>query len=283
MTLDKKIATAGVILAGGRGSRMQSELPKALHTVAGKPMVVRVIEMLQRSGVESIILVIGRHHIQYFSEILSCYPDIVVCVQSHPLGTAHAVASVGHILQGVSTPSYACHVPQDVSNTDAGNLFCSHLVIVPADVPGISSIFVRKWMQQYMQTSAHVSLVAMRMHNPYGYGRIIQNPQGRVQQIVEQREASVEQQQVSLCYSGLMIAQTQSLFSWLALLQKNEKGEYYLTDIVSQAYKQEHKIALYIAENPQSFMGVNTPEQREQLQNYLVDVVDHCHHKSSAS
>lgn len=198
-----------VVLAAGKGQRMMSELPKVLHPLGGKPLLEHVIKTAQQLSPAAIHVVFGNGGSQV-SQALSYLPVNWV-EQTELLGTGHAVSQ--------ALP----HCPED-----------ARVLILYGDVPLISLESLNNLLTKTPENQ--LGLIVAELPNPTGFGRIIRNDSGHITAIVEQRDASLQQQAIKEINTGIITAPARQLKKWLPSLKNNNKqGEYYLTDIVALA------------------------------------------------
>lgn len=198
--------TTAVILAAGLGTRMRSSLPKALHPLGGRPMITHLIETAG-SVFDRLVVVVGPD-MQALEKAVTPWPCVV---QSERLGTGHA-ARMAEDLFGEG----------DVA-------------ILYADNPLITADTMRALLAARRREGTSLALLAMRPADPGRYGRVIER-NGCVQEIVEWKDATEAQREVTLCNAGVLCADAADLRRWLgALRNENAQGEYYLTDVVAQA------------------------------------------------
>ncbi|WP_286816071.1 bifunctional UDP-N-acetylglucosamine diphosphorylase/glucosamine-1-phosphate N-acetyltransferase GlmU [Marinobacter sp. UBA3607] len=231
-----------VILAAGQGSRMKSALPKVLHPVAGKPMLHHVVDTAKQLGAEKIHTVIGHGADQVRA---SLHDDSVNWVlQTEQLGTGHAVAQA---------------LPDLPDN--------ARVLILYGDVP-----LTRKDTLESMVSDLddrNLALLTVDMDNPHGYGRIVRNDQGQVQAIVEQKDATAEQQDINEVNTGILAVSASHLKSWLPTLSNsNAQGEYYLTDIIAMAVDNGLSVTVSQPLNPFEVQGVNNRLQLAELERW---------------
>ncbi len=231
-----------VILAAGQGSRMKSALPKVLHPVAGKPMLHHVVDTAKQLGAEKIHTVIGHGADQVRA---SLHDDSVNWVlQTEQLGTGHAVAQA---------------LPDLPDN--------ARVLILYGDVP-----LTRKDTLEAMVSDlddSNLALLTVDMDNPHGYGRIVRNDQGQVQAIVEQKDATAEQQDINEVNTGILAVSASHLKSWLPTLSNsNAQGEYYLTDIIAMAVDNGLSVTVSQPLNPFEVQGVNNRLQLAELERW---------------
>lgn len=198
-----------VILAAGKGTRMQSNMPKVLHKIAGKSMLQHVIDAARELAPEQIIVVAG-HEINQVKASVD-QQQVAIAEQSEQLGTGHAV-------------------DQALPFVNSGN----QVLVLYGDVPLIQ----KETLQQLIdaQPVNGIGLLTVKLKDPSGYGRIIRNNEGRVSAIVEQKDASMEQLAINEVNTGIMAVGSKQLTQWLAKIDNNNaQGEYYLTDTIAMA------------------------------------------------
>ena len=220
-----------VILAAGQGTRMRSALPKVLHPVAGKPMLEHVIDGARALLPEGIHVVIGHGAEQVREQLESA--DLNWVLQTEQLGTGHAVAQA---------------LPH-ISGAD-------QVLVLYGDVPLIRVETLRALVEQ--AGSEALGLLTVLMQDPTGYGRIIRNPGGQVQAIVEQKDASAEQLLINEGNTGIMVLPGSKAADWLnSLSSDNAQGEYYLTDVVELAVSGGVPVEVAQAQDELEVLGAN--------------------------
>ena len=230
-----------VVLAAGQGTRMGSNKPKVLHTIAGKPMVQHVIDQAKKLTDTRIHLVIG-HGADQVKEALA-HETINFVYQSEQLGTGHAVAQA---------------LPYLTEN--------SQVLILYGDVPLTPAVIFEKLLSQVAENQ--ISLLTVNLDNPTGYGRIVRQA-GKVAAIVEQKDATEEQRQIQEINTGIMAVPQKHLAQWLPELSShNAQGEYYLTDIIAMAADAGIAIKTAQPEFEQEVQGVNNRLQQAELERW---------------
>ena len=230
-----------VILAAGKGTRMHSALPKVLHPIGGRPMLLRVLDTAVSLFPDAIHVVVGVGAEQAIALAEEAHPHAGInwVTQEEQLGTGHAVREA---LPGLK-------------QCDADN----SVLILFGDVPLIS----RSTLQRVIDHCGpeQVSLLTTRASVPEGFGRIIRHRDGDVAAIVEERDASPEQKRINEVNSGIMAIPALRLRAWLdALDTGNDQGEYYLTDIVAMAHADEVRIRATVVDETE-VIGVNNKSQ----------------------
>ncbi len=226
--------TTAIILAAGKGTRMNSPLPKVLHPVAGKPMIANVIEACQQSGVHDIRVIVG--HGQALVKAVVEPLGVTCYVQQNQLGTADAVRSA------------------QIENIE-GNV-----LILNGDHPLIESSDIKSFLETFKIDRLDLAVVTAKVKNPNEFGRIIRH-QGLLKAIVEAKDASVETLKINEINTGIYICRADVLQENLPKIQNNNiKGEFYLTDLISISIEESFKVAPILA-SPKVAVGVNNQEE----------------------
>lgn len=238
-----------IILAAGKGTRMQSETPKVMHEIGGKPMLAHVLATAGMLGAHKTHVVIG-HGAELIKQAFSNSStgvEPIWVMQSEQLGTGHAVQQA---VKGVDT------------NTTA-----NPVLVLFGDVPLVSISTLESVIANCSDDS--LSLLTVNAANPQGLGRILRDGDGNILSIVEERDATTEQKQITEVNSGIMAIPATRLAGWLdALRSDNEQNEYYLTDIVALAREDGCTIKSSIAKSEMEVMGVNNKLQLAQLERH---------------
>jgi len=224
---------AAVILAAGKGTRMRSALPKVLHPICGQPMLYYPLEAARQAGFEQLKVVVG-HRAEQVMETFGD-KDLTWIKQTDQLGTGHALMCAADSLRGYSGP----------------------LLLHCGDVPLLKAETLQMLQNYHSQQQAAVTVLTAQMPNPQGYGRIIRDGE-QILQIVEEKDASDEQRQVTEINAGTYLFDTAFVLAALKGLNKNNsQGEYYLTDIVAAAVAAGKKTRALCVEDPTEVMGIN--------------------------
>jgi bifunctional UDP-N-acetylglucosamine pyrophosphorylase/glucosamine-1-phosphate N-acetyltransferase len=204
---------AAIILAAGKGTRMKSDLHKVLHPIAGRPMLLHLIDSVARIGAARTVVVTGAGREQVERAVAPL--GVATALQAEQLGTAHAVAQAESALAG----------------------FVADVLILYGDVPLVEAETMRRMLDRLHGDDAPATVVlGFRPVDPGAYGRVIADAGGRIDRMVEYKDASAEERAVTLCNSGLMAVRSEDLFALLARVgNANAAGEYYLPDIVMLA------------------------------------------------
>ena len=228
-----------VILAAGKGTRMYSDLPKVLHTLAGKAMVQHVIDAATKLGADHVHLVYGHGGELLKQRLVDDKLNWVL--QAEQLGTGHAMQQ--------AAPFFA-------DDED--------ILMLYGDVPLISVATLERLREAKPQGG--IGLLTVKLDDPTGYGRITRE-NGVVTGIVEQKDATEAQRQINEINTGILIANGADLKRWLAkLTNNNAQGEYYITDIISLAYHKGREIAAVHPQRLSEVEGVNNRLQLSRLE-----------------
>ena len=243
--MNAKIAV--VILAAGLGTRMKSNKAKVLHEVCGRPMVSSVVDTACKVAGNDVILVVG-NQADKVHETVSELGAFRYAHQEEQLGTGHAVLC--------ALP----HIPEH----------CEEVVILCGDVPLIKADTVMHLVKSHTDEKRDVSVLAVGLDNPTGYGRIVLDENSRVQAIVEESDATAEQKGITLINSGIFCVKKEFLL-WAVpqIKSDNVQGEIYLTDIVEIAYAEKKHIGVTVGGNNLEVTGINTVQQLKRVERVI--------------
>jgi bifunctional UDP-N-acetylglucosamine pyrophosphorylase/glucosamine-1-phosphate N-acetyltransferase len=229
---DLRSVTA-IILAAGQGTRMKSSLPKVLHLVAGKPLVIHAIENSQSTITEKPVVVIGHGA----DQVREAVGDRARFAIQHPqLGTAHAVQAAKEALEG----------------------FNGLILVFYADMP----LFTKETMQRLVKTQRSnpgvMTMLSVFMDDPHGFGRVARKADGSVQAIVEEAQADAATLAIHELNVGAYCFRSDWLWDALERIKVSPKGEYYLTDTVELAVSENQRVECVVLDDPQEAIGINT-------------------------
>lgn len=230
-----------VILAAGQGTRMKSSLPKVLHTLAGLPLVQHVINTSKELKPQTINVVYGHGGEQVKHTIND--DDINWVLQKEQLGTGHAVDQVSNQLKDGQV-----------------------VLILYGDVPLIHLDTIADLLNQ---ASDGIALLTVHLDNPQGYGRIVRNKNGQVENITEEKDASNEVKKIHEVNTGILAVKANLLKDWLSQIDNsNAQKEYYLTDVIAMAVKDNFTVHTTHPDNEFEVMGVNNRIQLAELERH---------------
>ncbi len=203
--MGKRIA---IVLAAGKGTRMQSDMPKVLFPVLQRPMIEYVLDALRQVGVEQIICVVG-YRADDVRQALNSHDDVVFVEQTEQLGTGHAVQMCLDELRKVD----------------------GSVVVLAGDSPLVQSSSLKELFEAF-ESGGHACLLGtLKRDNPTGLGRIVRDSSGVFEGIVEEKDASPEQRAINEVNMSTYVFQASRLVEALTRLDNNNaQGEYYLTD-----------------------------------------------------
>lgn len=227
-----------IILAAGKGTRMKSDLPKVLHQIYSKPILAYVLDMLSEAGLnDENYLVVGHGADKVEEFALSHYSNLKCVLQSEQKGTGDAVNRVYPFLKD----------------------YKGLVVVVCGDTPLITSQTVKEFVDYHKATNSALTVMSAIFDNPHNYGRIVRDETGNVRAIVEEKDASPEQKQLKEINAGVYCIDWEKVSdAFLSLTSNNAQGEYYLTDIVSWAVKQNLKVQAYPIKDNNEVLGINS-------------------------
>ena len=228
-----------IILAAGQGSRMQSSLPKVLHTLAGQPLVAHVLQTARALRAERIHVVVG-HGAEAVEATVSA-PDVQCHLQAEQLGTGHAVQQA----IGACDPA-------------------STVLVLFGDVP----LMTNQALQDVVSAADDgIAMLSATLSNPTGYGRVVRDDHGAFVGVVEEKDATPEQRSVQEINTGVLAANAEQLSAWLNRVDnRNAQSEYYLPDVLGLALADDMPVTVVCSDNDFDTQGVNTPQQLEQLE-----------------
>ena len=237
--------TAALVLAAGQGTRMESDLAKVLHPMAGVPLLSHVLAALEDLGVGRTLVVIGHQA----ERVRSAFPDTDVewVLQAEQRGTGHAVLMAGPGLG-------------DFEGT---------LLVVCGDTPLLRASTLHDLLAQHRATGAAVTVLSTCVPDARGYGRILRTgpTDGAIAGIVEERETTPEQRAIDEINSGIYAFRYVALTTVLSgLSAHNTQGEYYLTDTVRLLLQGGHQTGVICAPDYRELLGINTVAQLQEAE-----------------
>ena len=239
-----------VILAAGKGSRMKSDIPKVLHKVAGKSMVVHVIEAARLLTQNNIFLVVGHQAPLVEAEVSSRFLVNYVN-QASLLGTGDAVKQV------------LPHLPPKVKQ----------VLVLCGDVPLIRSATLNSVLVTHRTDRAKITVLAVNMKDPSGYGRIVLDTTGGLMSIREESDATLQEKLIKMINTGIYCFDRTFLEETIELIRPdNIQAEFYLTDMVEIARSKKEKISVQLMKDSRQVMGVNSPYDLERVESLIQEI-----------
>lgn len=230
-----------IILAAGKGTRMESDLPKVVQMVCGREMVNRVLDVTKEVGVDKDIVVVG-----YKGDVVKerVDRDVEYVEQKEQLGTGHAVMSA-----------------RDFINED------DTIIVLYGDSPLITVNTINDFFKYHEETNADVTISTAVYDNPPAYGRIIKDENGEVLRVVEQKDATEEEKLIKEVNLGFGIYEGKALLETFDKLDNNNAaGEYYLTDIPRLAHELGMKVNTFEFKDKNEGFGPNTKAELAQAE-----------------
>ncbi len=245
---------AAVVLAAGKGTRMNRPEPKVLVPLCGKPMIHFVLETLEELGVGRTVVVVG-YRAQEVQRALRGWSQVEFALQQPQLGTGHAVAVCRPLLENHPGP----------------------ILVLTGDSPLVQADSLAQLLQAQQEHQAACVLGTALKEDPTGFGRIVRNSQGEFEAIVEQRDATEEELKIREVNLSCYVFYPQLLWKALEHIQpKNRQGEYYLTDCPGLLKRWGHRVLALPVHKPVESISINTPEELRAAEAVLA-------HRSSCS
>jgi len=242
-----KEEVAVIILAAGLGTRMKSSKAKVLHEILGKPMVMYVVEVAKKIAGDNVVLVIG-NQAEKVRKVVSEQTDALFALQEEQLGTGHAVM---------------CAIPQIPDHV-------REVIILCGDVPLLTEKTLTGLLEDHMKAERDISLLAVEIENPKGYGRLLIDENKHLTAIVEEADASAEQKELRIINAGIYCVKKEILFDSLKkITSDNVKGEFYLTDIVEIGYRNKSTMGVLVGDDWKETVGVNTQQDLMTAENIM--------------
>ena len=238
-----------VILAAGLGTRMKSSRAKVLHEIGGLPLINYVSRTANSLRPRKIYVVVGHQAEEVSKTVAAEIGDVgEFVVQKEQRGTGDAVMSAR----------------EQFADAD------STVVILSGDVPFLKSETLTAFINSHREQRAACSILSVRLENPTGYGRIVRHGDDKFSRIVEQKDASAEEQQIKEINSGIYCFESRKLFNALTQVKPtNQQGEYYLTDVPEILLGAGEKVNVFLHTDPREVSGVNTRAELAEFENLM--------------
>lgn len=242
-----------LVLAAGKGKRMKSDLPKVIHKVCGKEMVNHVIDLMRKSDVNDVNVIIGKGAQQLKNATAT--RNVSYSFQNDQLGTGHAVMCARDYLKGKD----------------------GTVIILNGDAPLMTKDTIKKCIKFHEQGNFKATLITSRLTDPNGYGRIVRDSNGCVTKIVEHKDCSREELKITEINSGMYCFDIKTLLNGLDKLNNNNaQGEYYLTDMVQILKDSGENVGATVVEFEQT-LGVNSREQLADVEKIMRNRINKKH------
>lgn len=238
-----------LILAAGLGTRMKSAKAKVLHELDGRPLIAYVCRAAQALGPGKTYVVVGHQASEVEKAVQTELGDAAEFVtQTEQRGTGDAVMAA----------------QAQLANAE------SDVLVLSGDVPLIRAATLASFLEQHRVSGASCSILSVRLENPTGYGRIVRDESDRLVRIVEQKDASAEEQKVKEINSGIYCFTTRKLFAALKrVTPANQQGEFYLTDVPEILLADGDKVNVHLHGDAREVSGINTRAELAEFENLL--------------
>ena len=233
-----------IILAAGKGTRMNSDLPKVLHKFRGKALIDYVIDESELLDPKEIILVVGFKKERVIKHTESRI-NLKYATQVEQLGTGHAVLQTKELLKNKK----------------------GHILILYGDVPNIKASTLMPIVDDHISNNRDLTLITAEIDDPSGYGRIIRDKNGNLLKIIEEKDCSDNEKRIKEWNPGIYIFKIKEVFRILNSIKTNNASkEYYLTDAIGLAQQSNMQIKAIKIANSSEVIGINTTDQLKELE-----------------
>ena len=239
-------------MAAGKGTRMNSELPKVLCEVCGRPMIAYVLDTLENAGIDRILVVIG-YRGELVREMLAHRIKLEYCEQWEQKGTGHAVMMTRSAIADFDGP----------------------LLVVAGDCPMIQRESIEAMFAEYEREPVACIMGTAFNDNPTGLGRIVRDADGQFQKIVEEKDATDTERKITEVNMSYYLFHTPDLLGVLDLLKTdNAQGEYYITDAPAALLSQGKRVAALPILKPMEGLGINNVEELTAVNQIMQKLID---------
>jgi len=225
--------TSAIIMAAGLSKRMKSSTPKVLHPLLGKSMIGYVLDAVEEISDELPVVVVGHAKKEVIAAIEG---KARFAVQEQQLGTADAVKAAERLLKGKS----------------------DYVVVISADMPLITKETIRKLVDCQHASKAPLTFVSIQGENSRGFGRVVRDTEGKVNEIIEEKVASASQKTIKEYNASIYCFRAEWLWNALPRIEKSPAGEYYLTDVIGLAVAEGFDVQALVLEDPSESIGINS-------------------------
>lgn len=247
--MDNKRPLDVIILAAGKGKRMQSELPKVMHLLRGRPLIDWVVSSVEQIGISGKPVVVVSSEHQLVQDFLQDRAEYAV--QKEQLGTGHAVLSAAGLCEGRS----------------------DRVLVLYGDMPFLTEETIKKLVDLSQKEKSAVALITVKVPDFsdwraafIGFGRIIRNENGQIERIAEKKDLSPKEEEILELNTSFFCFDAEWLWPHLRMLKnENAQSEYYLTDLVGMALQEGKKIVSFQTD-PKEALGINSRDDLSKAQ-----------------
>lgn len=238
---------AVIVLAAGKGTRMESDLAKVLHPLRGRPLIHWVLDAATPLQSSRTVLVVGHQGERVYEVVRSAFAQAEFVTQPEMLGTGHAVMQTEPLLRD----------------------FDGDIIVICGDTPLIETATLQKLVETRRQNQSAAAMLVCELNEPGAYGRVLMNADGSVQRIVEAKDATLDELSVQTVNAGTYCFESAQLWATLAKVNsENAAGEYYLTDVVGLLTGKGKRVDA-VAVSEREMTGINTRAQLQELESAL--------------
>ncbi len=250
-----------IVLAAGEGTRMKSSTSKVLHTIAGRSILGHVLEALAPLAPKDLRVVVGSQRESVEGHVREIAPHATTVFQAERNGTGHAVQLA---LEGIK-PS--------------GNL-----IVLAGDTPLLTSFTLKEFLDVHIASENDVSVLTAQLPDPTGYGRIVRDELGGIVRIVEQRDATDEEQEIDEINTGVYLFKAEALMKSIhQISNNNSQGELYLTDVIALIKAETNKAGAILSNDYTETLGINDRAQLAECAAIMRDRINDAHMRAGIS
>ena len=246
-----------IILAAGEGTRMNSNVPKVLHKVCGRPILEYVIDASKNANLEKNYVIVGHGE----KEIKEKFKDHDIIFKTQPIGKNYPYGTGYAVMQAID-------YIEDNSN----------VIILYGDTPLITDKTILKLMEYHKKNKNNGTVLTAFLDDPTGYGRIVRDEKGHILKIVEDKDATEEEKKLKETNSGIYCFNGKDLKSALKKIDNNNaQGEYYITDVITILKEKGNRVGAYIIDDPREIHGINSRIQLSFCEKIMRERINHKH------
>jgi bifunctional UDP-N-acetylglucosamine pyrophosphorylase/glucosamine-1-phosphate N-acetyltransferase len=238
------MSVSAIILAAGEGSRMKSDLPKPLHLVGNHSMLLHVVHSLENVQLDTVVVVVGHRADEVMQHVRDHTPpwaNVSFATQQHQHGTGDAVTAGLTALDN--------------------NALAATIIVLPGDTPLLTRETISRLVTEHEQSDHAATVLVSDIADPTGYGRIVRTADGNVARIVEHRDASKTELELTEINTGIYAFRADLLGPALSKIStNNSQAEYYLTDVVAILTSADYSVGAVLAPGEET-AGVNDRDQ----------------------